>query len=175
MTEDLKRDAVVPKWPGGEAASTWILPVVQAPPGGQDLALATPALRMEIILGCKDHRVSRRNQGVRNSFLRSQPRVSHQSPPGSNLRPPSLWPLPARPVWQLCLAHTVPGSYRGLAPGLDYATSTPGQPSLAGWRLHGIRGAFPRPQQGEEALPLFLTSSASTNPPYPMPSMGSES
>lgn len=31
--------------------------------------------------------------------------------------PPSPQLLPARPVWQLCLAHTVPGSFTGLAPG----------------------------------------------------------
>lgn len=84
----------------------------------------------KIILGGKDQRprLSSRKVEDRNNFFRCLqkdfpleallPDISvepiWESPPPP---PPSPWLLPARPVWQLCLAHTVPGSFTGLAPG----------------------------------------------------------
>lgn len=58
-----------------------------------------------------------------------------QVPPGRGLGLPVSWLLPASPVWQLCLEHTVPGSFTGLAPGPGYATGTTSQPGRAGWGL----------------------------------------
>lgn len=66
-------------------------------------------------------------------------------PTGEEPPPPSSWLLlPARPVWQLCLAHTVPGSFTGLAPGPRLCNQH-NQPTKPGWVGIHTKSKDPRP------------------------------
>lgn len=97
----------------------------------------------KISLGCKDQslRISRGSwvgggffQNLQKGFPTEVrlPNITVE-PTGEEPPPPFLWLLlPARPVWQLCLAHTVPGSFTGLAPGPRLCNQH-NQPTKPGW------------------------------------------
>ena len=136
---------MAPQWSAeGRAAGTWPLPAVRAPPGGWGwLGNAKLENGEQISLGCKDQslRISR-GSWVGGGFFKSLqkgfptevrlPNITVE-PTGEEPPPPSSWLLlPARPVWQLCLAHTVPGSFTGLAPGPRLCNQH-NQPTKPGW------------------------------------------
>lgn len=110
----------------------------------------------KISLGCKDQslRISRGSwvgggffQNLQKGFPTEVrlPNITVE-PTGEEPPPPFLWLLlPARPVWQLCLAHTVPGSFTGLAPGPRLCNQH-NQPTKPGWvGIHTKSKDPPRP------------------------------
>lgn len=111
----------------------------------------------KISLGCKDQslRISRGSwvgggsfQGLQKGFPTEVrlPNITVE-PTGEEPPLPSSWLLlPARPVWQLCLAHTVPGSFTGLAPGPRLCNQH-NQPTKPGWVGIHTKSKDPRPPQ----------------------------
>lgn len=112
------------------------------------LTLAIPSFRIRLSWEARSRIwVTTNNLGVISSFLVSHLRPTSLTFLGAlHLPTPFTGLLPERPVWQLCLAHTVPGSFTGLAPGprlCNQSVQPDNQASLGG-DSHQVKGHPPQ-------------------------------
>lgn len=113
-----------------------------------NLTLAIPSFRVRLSWDARSRiRVTSNNLGDISSFLVSHLKPSSLTLLGAlHLPTPFTGLLPERPVWQLCLAHTVPGSFTGLAPGprlCNQSVQSDNQASLGG-DSHQVKGHPPK-------------------------------
>lgn len=119
-----------------------------------NLTLTTPSFRIRLSWDARSRiRVTSNNLGDISSFLVSHLKPSSLTFLGAlHLPTPFTGLLPERPVWQLCLAHTVPGSFTGLAPGprlCNQSVQPDNQASLGG-DSHQVKEHPPPQHPGDE-------------------------